>query len=159
MGTFMREDDIFIPSFLELLNLRFALRQGPEPEWFGGVEEVAELQAKFKVFQQGRSFQDSVSLLGLGGQMNSRARARWFALLDNLKNHQSNKPGQTGDEAIVSALIENLSLTPPLPVYFKAHDAGDNPVWRVIVGDEPRPIFYIAHDYLTISIPMRPRQV
>ncbi len=157
MGTLMREDDVFIPSFLEAINLRFAPRQGPEPEWFGGVDEVAELQVAFQVFQKGRPFQQSIALLGLGGHLNSRPRARWFALLDDLKTYESNRPDQNGDEAIVNALLENLAAEPPLPVYFKAHDSRAEPGRRVMVDAEPRPIFYIERDYLTVSIPMRPR--
>jgi len=153
----MREDDIYVPTFLELLNLRFALRQGPEPEWFGGVHEMADLQAKFQVFQKGRPFKQSASLLGLGGNFNSRARTRWFDYLDSLAKYRSNKPGQNGDEAIVGALMENLASASLLPVHFKAYDAGADPDWRVIVGEEPRPLFYVATDYLTISLPMRPR--
>ena len=155
MGAFMREDDIFVPSFVEMLNLRFAPRQGPEPEWFGGVDEAADLQAKFQVFQAGRSFRQSVSLLGLGGHLNLRARNRWFAYLDSLVKYGSNRPGQNGDEAIVNALIEDLGSAVPLPVHFKPHDAGAEPDWRVIIGDEPRPLFYTARDYLTVSLPMR----
>ena len=157
MGTQMLEDDIFIPSFLERLNLRFAPRQGDEPEWFGGVEEAAKLQADHQVFQKDRSFRQSASLLGLGGHQNPRARTRWFNLLDGLKDYPSNKPGLNGDEAVVQAITENLASPSPLPVHFKAHDSRAEPGRRVIVGEEPRPLFYLERDYLTISIPMKPR--
>lgn len=153
----MREDDIFIPSFLERLNLRFAPRQSGDPEWFGGVEEAAKLQADYQVFQEKRSFQQSASLLGLGGHQNPRARTRWFTLLDSLKDYPSNRPGLNGDQAVVQAILENLTSSSPLPVHFKAHDSRGEPGRRVIVGEEPRPLFYIERDYLTISIPMKPR--
>jgi hypothetical protein len=156
MGERMKEDDIYVPSFLEYLNLRFAPRQGNEPEWFGGVDEVAALQREFAVFQKGRSFQKSAALLGLGGHLNSRARNRWFTVLTNLANYSSNKPGQNGDECIVNAIIENLAASSPLPVFFKAHDLRAEGRARVIVGEEPRPVFYLEQDYLTVSLPMRP---
>lgn len=152
----MREDDVYIPSFFEQINLRFASRQGSEPEWFGGIEEIADLQRKFQVFQKGRSFHQSASLLGLGVHTNLRARARWFSYLNDLPKFRSNRPGQNGDEAVVNALVENLALAAPLPVYFKAHDAGSEPDWRVIIGDEPRPAFYMTNDHLTVSFPGRP---
>lgn len=158
MGMYMKEDDIFIPSLFEQVNLRFAPRQGSEPEWFGGVEEVADLQKKFQVFRKGRSFHQSASLLGLGGHGNPRARARWFAYLDSLNKYKSNRPNENGDEAVVNALIENLAHAIPLPVHFKPHDAGAEPDWRVIVGEEPRPLFYMAIDYLTVSFPARPHR-
>ena len=152
----MKEDDIFIPSFFEQINLRFAPRQGSEPEWFGGIDEIADLQRKFRVFRKDRSFHQSASLLGLGLHTNPRARARWFSYLDSLKKYKSNRPDQNGDEAVVNALIENLALAAPLPVHFKAHDAGAEPDWRVIIGDEPRPLFYMVSDHLTVSLPGRP---
>ena len=157
MGQLMREYDVFIPSFLEMLNLRFAPHEANTPEWLGGVAEVAALQRELSVFQAGRSFQQSAALLGLGGQMNPQARTRWFALLDDLKNYESSRPGLNGDACIVQAMIENLGMADPLPVHFKAHDSRAQGGRRVIVGEEPRPVFYLEQDYLTVSLPMRPR--
>lgn len=156
MGTSMMEDDIYVPSFLEQLNLRFAPRMDESPDWFGGVEEIAQLQKDHQIFQEGRSFRQSVALLGLGKLMNWRATKRWLDYLDHLKRRPSNRPGQNGDERIVKALIEHLASDKPSPVHFKAHDARQKDGERVIVGEEARPVFYIEKDYLTISLPMRP---
>ena len=157
MGQLMGENDVFIGTFLELANLRFAPRQGPEPEWFGGIDEIVELQKEFQIFQPGRSFQKSAALLGLGGHTNSKARAGWFSLLADLENYPSNRAGQNGDVAVVSAMLQNLSLPTPLPVYFMAHDSRPDGARQVIIEDNARPLFYIEQDYLTVSIPMKPR--
>ncbi len=157
MGQFMGENDVFIGTFLELANLRFAPRQGSEPEWFGGIDEIVELQKEFQVFQAGRSFQKSAALLGLGGHANSMARAGWFRLLADLRNYPSNKPGQDGDAAIVGAMLQNFALAAPLPVYFMAHDSRPDGARQVIIEDAARPLFYIEQDYVTVSIPMKPR--
>jgi hypothetical protein len=156
MGMLMREDDIYIGSLFDLLNLRF----GPTPtprhrEWLGGVEEIAVLQKQFEIFQQGRSFKDSVALLNAGGFWNWRAKKRWYDLLSILDQLSSNRAGQNGNDAIVNALVTNLALANPLPVYFKAHDGREDD--RVLVRDRDRPLFYLQQDYLTISIPLRPR--
>ena len=157
MGQLMGENDVVIGTFLELANLRFAPRQGPEPEWFGGIDEIVELQREFQIFQTGRSFQKSAALLGLGGHTNSKARAAWFSLLADLANLPSNRPGQNGDEAVVGAMLQNLALPTPLPVYFMAHDSRPEGARQVIIEDKARPLFYIEQDYLTVSIPMKPR--
>jgi hypothetical protein len=156
MGDMMREDDIYIESLLDLLNLRFAPTPRPRPgEWLGGIEEVVALQKQFEIFQQGRAFKDSVALLNAGGFWNSRAKKRWYDLLLLLGQLPSNRAGQNGNDAVISALITNLGSTNPLPVYFKAHDGRSDD--RVLVRDRDRPLFYLEQDYLTISLPLRPR--
>jgi hypothetical protein len=154
MGALMLEDDIQIPSLLELLNLRFA--PNPEPGFVGGVDEMAALQKAFKIFQDGRSFTDSVRILNIGGLSSPRARTRWFQLLDYVGGVDSSVAGQKGGPAMVAAMIANLESDAPKPVYFTAHDARHDA--RVIVGHIARPIFYIDQDYLTISFPMAPRR-
>jgi hypothetical protein len=156
MGAFMREDDIYIESLFDLLNLRFAPAPRPRArEWLGGIEEIAALQQQFDIFQQGRSFKDSVALLNAGGFWNWRAKKRWYDLLSILNELPSNRAGQNGNDAIVNALITNLAAANPLPVYFKAHDGREDE--RVLIRDRDRPLFYLQQDYLTVSIPLRPR--
>jgi hypothetical protein len=157
MGDMMREDDIYIESLFDLLNIRFAPTPRPRPgEWLGGIEEIAALQRQFQIFQQGRTFKDSVALLNAGGFWNWRAKKRWYDLLSVLNQLPSNRTGQNGDDAIINALIANLAATNPLPVFFKAHDGRDDD--RVLLRDRDRPLFYLNEDYLTVSIPMRPRR-
>ncbi len=158
MGRMMKEDDIFIDSLFDLLNLRF----GPTEfgaDNFGGIVEMAALQKEFQIFKRGRSFRDSAAIMNLGGFWNARAKNRWYSLLADLKNYDSNIPKQNGNDAIVNALIKNLASEPPLPVYFKAHDSRGEGERRVIVGAEPHPLFYIDREYLTVSLPMKPRPV
>jgi hypothetical protein len=155
MGDIMREDDTAIPGLLNLLNLRFA--PTPEPQWLGGINEMAAIQKEFQVFQVGRSFRDSAQILNLGGFWNARAKTRWYELLKGLQKLPSNVEGLTGDQAIVKALIDDLAARRPQPVYFGAHDLRQDK--RVIIGGKgtQRPIFYIEKDYLTISLPMKPK--
>lgn len=173
MGKFMQDDDIFIESLFELLNLRFApplseapnridTENGIDNLAYGGVQEIAALQREFQIFRAGRSFRDSVAVLNLGGHWNLRARNRWYALLADLKAYGSNKDGLNGDEAIVNALIINLAEKELRPVYFKAHDSTKENRRIVFVDEHPdsNPIFYIRPpdpSYLTISLPMKPR--
>jgi hypothetical protein len=155
MGDNMREDDIYIESLFDLLNLRFAPQPRPRnPEWLGGIEEIVALQKQFQIFQQGRSFRDSMALVNAGGFWNWRAKKRWYDLLSILDRFPSNIAGQNGNDAIVNALITNLASANPLPVYFKAHDGRLDD--RVLVRDRDRPLFYLEQDYLTISLPLRP---
>jgi hypothetical protein len=43
MGDFMRQDDILIPSLLDLLNLRFAPNtEDPKDDLVGGLDEIPE---------------------------------------------------------------------------------------------------------------------
>jgi hypothetical protein len=169
MGKFMGPDDIYIEYLFELLNIRFSptpveapddvdnFGKIPNPS-FGGIEEIVELQRDFQIFQLGRTFERSIAILNLGGQWNARVRNRWYALLADLVHYGSNVNGMNGNDAIVSSLIKNLGEKRVLPVYFKAHDSRKKNKRIVIVGDEPKPIFYIDQEYLTISLPMKPAE-
>ncbi|HEY9057748.1 MAG TPA: hypothetical protein VIN77_11415 [Aurantimonas sp.] len=157
MGKFMGEDDIYIDKFFELINLRFAPSLGTMPDDFGGIDEMVALQREFQIFKKGRSLRDSAAIMNLGGFWNQRAKNRWYSLLDNLKNHKSNFRDLNGDEAIVTALIENLGSGAPYPVFFKAHDLRDGNN-LVLIVEADTPLFYIETKYLTISLPMQPRR-
>jgi hypothetical protein len=146
MGMFMLEDDIYIGSLLENLNLRF----GP-----GNLDEMVDLQKKFSVFSMKHSFRDSVDLLGLAGLWNTGIKSRWDRLLESYKKVPSDKKGRTGDQRIVSALMENLAAKNPLPVHFTAHDSRKNP--RVTVRSKDMAIFYMHETFLVVSLPMKPR--
>jgi hypothetical protein len=160
MGDIMRDDDIYIPSMLELLNLRFAItppeRGVTDVNIVGGLEEMTQLQKEFTIFQQGRSLRESVAILNLGGSWNARVKSRWYELLDAVGKAESNVPGQNGNRATVDAIIADLGSSDPKPVYFAAHDARQDP--RVMITPVSEPIFYIRQEYLTISFPMRPRR-
>lgn len=158
MGKFMGEDDIYIDKFFELINLRFAPKLGTMPDDFGGIDEMVALQREFQIFRKGRSLRDSAAIMNLGGFWNQRAKNRWYRLLENLKNHKSNYRDMNGDEAIVTALIENLDSEEPLPVFFKAHDSRGEGNRRVLIIEGDTPLFYIDTKYLTISLPMQPRR-
>lgn len=155
MGFFMKEHDIYIGTMLDELNLRFAPSQGKESH-FGGIEEMAALQKEFKIFKKARPFKTSCAVLNLGAR-NNEVKNLWQSLLGNLYRHGSNKKGQNGDEAIVNALIKNLALPKPLPVFFTSHDMrGDKANTEVKIIDKSQPVHYLEVDYLTISIPMQP---
>ncbi|HXX82920.1 MAG TPA: hypothetical protein VEN29_02950 [Casimicrobiaceae bacterium] len=157
MGVFMLQDDIYISSLLDLLNLRFGPSEGTSPDQFSGIDEMVELQKEFQILKKGRSFKDTAAILNLGGFWNARSKNRWFNLLESLKKVGSNRGDLTGDQAIVDALMANLSGKEPLPVHFTSHDLrakGDN---QVIIKEAQRSVFYIEQQYLTISIPMKPR--
>ena len=160
MGVRMLEDDPYISSMLDLLNLRFGpFAAESENENFGGIYEMVKLQKEFQVFKPGRSFRDSAAVLNLGGFWSMRAKNRWYALLDDLKRVGSNKE-KSGNDAIVAALIENLAAERPLPVHFKAHDWGTTMAdARVLIESESHPVVYDKHEYLTISLPMKPRDL
>lgn len=152
MGYFLQEHDIYVGSLLDEFNVRFAPAQGKDTH-YGGIDEMVALQKEFKIFKKGRSFRTSVSALNVGA-FNNDVKNRWHKYLDNLKAHPSNKAGQNGDAAIVSALIKNLASKSPSPVYFVSHDLRDDP--RVIITDKSRPLFYMETDYMTVSMPMQP---
>ena len=165
MGSGMMWYDNFIPGLFDLLNLRFAPPPQPTPpeEWVGGIEEMAALQREFQVFREGRSFRDSAALLNVGGFWNWGARKKWYDLLSFYGQCESDVAGQNGDERIVGALIANLALERPWPVYFTAHEWAEPPQVRLI-GDPgnqrtlTRPLFYMRQLYLVVSVPMRPQQ-
>jgi hypothetical protein len=157
VGALMKQDDIFIGTFLDLFNLRFAPTQGVGEAVYGGIAEMVALQREFQIFKKNRPFVDSAALLGLGGLTNNTAKNRWLTLLRELANYDSNKPGENGDQRIVNALIANLSAKEPLPCFMRAHDSRVADQRRVIVLENDAPIFYLDQKYLTISLPMRPR--
>jgi hypothetical protein len=155
MGAYMIEDDIYIGTFLDLFNVRFA----PTPPFFttqdkelvyGGIAEMAVLQKEFEIFRPDRPFSESAAILGLGGIYNTRAKNRWFRLLKMLPDN--------GDQKIADALAAHLATKQPLPCYMTAHDLrtskADNVV-KIIESDNP--LFYLEQTYLTISLPMAPR--
>jgi hypothetical protein len=147
----MQEHDIYIGSMLDELNLRFAPSQGKATH-IGGIEEMVTLQQEFKIFKKGRSFKNSIAVLNIGARSNE-VKNRWGNLIEALSKHESNRPKQNGDEAIVNALIKNLASKAPLPVYFTSHDMGGDP--QVKITDKSRPVHYLEKDYLTISLPMQ----
>lgn len=159
MGALVGDDDIYIGSFFELFNLRFGLEQMATGFDAGGISEMAALQGEFAIFKKGRYFVESAKLLGLGGLHNNGAKNRWFKLLTWLQKVPSDKDGETGDQRIVNALIENFSKGPTLPCFMKAHDSRDRNGFglKVVVIRGDNPIFYIERPYLTISLPMAPK--
>ena len=148
MGAFLKEDDIYIGTFLDFFNVRFAPDQfvRAEPEFFGGISEMTALQREFKIFKRNQPFSVSAALLGLGGINNNVAKNRWLRLLRNLP--------EKGDLAISNALVINFRKRKPLPCYMKSHHSKDEN--RVIIVEEEA-LFYIQQRYLTISLPMSPR--
>jgi len=154
MGIFMKENDIFVGSLLDELNLRFAPSQG-KASHYGGIEELAALQKEFQIFKKGRSFKTSVSVLSLSA-WNNDAKNRWHNYLDSLAKLKSNRAALSGDAAIIDALLKNFAQKKPLPVYFVCHDMRPpNGTTSVLITDSARPLFYLKQDYLTISLPFK----
>ncbi len=152
MGFFMKEHDIHVGSLLDQLNVRF----GPTPDkktHFGGLDEMVALQKEFKIFKKGRSFKNSVAVLNIGAS-NAEAKNRMHDYFTNLSKHDSNVAGQSGDVAIVNAMVRNLASKNPLPVYFTFHDMrAEKGNTRVLIKDKDRPVAYFNQDYLTVSLP------
>ena len=91
MGAIMGPYDILVLTFFAKMNLRF----GPsvtEPDWLGGIDELAGLQREFEVFREGRTFARSIALLGTGSFSNPQANSRWFRYMEGLANFTSNLP-------------------------------------------------------------------
>jgi hypothetical protein len=159
MGMVIRIDDTFIPTFIDIFNLRFgpALESTQGSPLYGGIAEMQALQREFQIFRVGRPFVDAAMLLGLGGFLNNPAKNRWFELLRLLPNFESDRPGENGDQRIVNALIVNFDKEPPLPCHMRTHDGRGPNASRVIVTEDGTPVFYIDRvRFLTISLPMRP---
>jgi hypothetical protein len=156
MGRIMKEDDIFISGLFDLMNLRFGPSQGAK-EAFGGIEEMAELQREFQIFQRGRSLRDCVAVLNLGGLWNARARNRWLELIGDLVNYESDVPGVNGNDRIMNMMVENLASRDPLPVLFQAHHSYGEEGRKVIVRNAPTGRFYMEREHIIVSIPMLPR--
>lgn len=154
MGFRLKEHDIYVGSLQEQLNLRFAPPIGTM-ENFGGVEEMVALQKEFEVFKEGRRFRSSIAVLNLTGACNLETKNLFFDYLASLRGVKSNIAGQSGDAAIVKALVRNLAAKKPLPVYFALHDMNESKENnRVIITDKARPLFYMNQDYLVISLPV-----
>jgi hypothetical protein len=161
MGAIMREDDSFIPTMFDMLNLRFGPLEGSllpsVGEAVGGIVEMKSLQQNFQIFQTGRPFVDSAAILNLGGMWNPRAKSRWFQLLSRLAGVGSNVGDLRGDPAIVAAIINELAKPTPRPIHFRAHDSRQGGQFAgVLVDIDQHPIFYMNFDFLTISLPMAP---
>ncbi len=156
MGRIMKEDDLFIPGLLDLLNLRFGPSQGPG-EAYGGIDEMAELQREFQIFQRGRSLRDCFALLNLGGFWNVRAKNRWLNLIEDLSSYESDRPGENGNDRIMNMLIENLGSRNPVPILFQAHDSRGEEGRRVIVRSSPTGLFFTEQEHIIVSLPMRPK--
>lgn len=154
MGMRLKEHDIYVGSLQEQLNLRFAPALGGK-ETFGGLDEMVALQKEFGVFKEGRRFSSSIAVLNLVGAANHETKNRFYDYLASLRGMKSNIAGQSGDVAIVKALVRNLSARKPLPVYFELHDMNASKENnRVIVTDKAKPLFYMKQDYLVISLPL-----
>ena len=154
MGAFMKEDDIYIGTFLDLFNVRF----GPTPPFglveqkelvYGGIEEMAALQQEFRIFRIDRPFSESAAVLGLGGIYNARAKNRWFKLLRNLPDD--------GDQLIADALVAHFKREPLLPCYMTSHLPKSEAQNKVKIKEDDTPIDYMEQKYLTISLPMYPK--
>ena len=154
MGMFMEENDIYVGSMLDELNIRFAPSTAEDTAG-GGIQELAPLDKEFGIFRQGRSFESSVATLNLGA-WNKAARKGWHDYLKTLDLYDSNQGILDGDAAIVQALTRNFASSSPLPVYFTAHDMREPGQNIVIVTESARPLFYMDADYLVVSFPMQP---
>jgi hypothetical protein len=156
MGRILREDDIYIGSLLDLLNLRFGPSQGPrDSEWFGGIDELVELQREFQIFRANRRLKDCLAILNLGGFWNARTKNRWFTFIDDLSAYGSDT-AENGHDRILNELIRNFEHDKPLPVYFKAHDHEIER--RVLVTQEETSVFYIKAPHIIVSMPMIPKE-
>ncbi|MBS0317815.1 MAG: hypothetical protein JSR49_11885 [Proteobacteria bacterium] len=155
MGFMLKEHDIYVGTLQDQLNLRFAPAMGGK-ETFGGLDEMVALQKEFEIFKVGRRFRTSIAALNLlGGAANPETKSRFYDYLATLRGVRSSTPGQSGDAAIVKALVRNLSAEKPLPVYFALHDMrASKDSNRVIVTERARPLFYMDQDYLVISLPL-----
>jgi hypothetical protein len=158
MGMIIDPHEVYFGTFFERFNMRFGPAQaGGGSLWqAGGIMEVAALQKEFEIFKRGRPFIESAALLGLGGLVSSPAKDRWLEYLGRLPKMKSDDPELNGDERVVSALIENLAKTRPMPCHIRAYDGRLREPGLVLVNDEA-PIFYLESvKFLTISLPMRP---
>jgi hypothetical protein len=63
--------------------------------------------------------------------------------------------GKSGDAAMVEAIMANLAAKKPLPVYFELHDLKNSKAGNtVVITPKGRPLFYMKHDYMVISLPL-----
>ena len=114
---------------------------------------MAALLKEFQIFKKGRSFMTSVSALNVAA-LNHDTKERWHKYLEHLSGYKSNVGSSNGDQAIVEAIAKNLAAKDPLPVHFTSHDLREDK--RVLITPKARPVFYLEHDFLTISMPMHP---
>jgi len=173
MGALMGQDDAYVGGLLETLNLSFgkfpeavpvsgderlatnetAMRLGTS-----GIDEIRAIQAEFKIFDVNRSLVESLRALGVGGLWNAAVKRKWYMALRRLDHYPSNFQGLSGAKAIVQALIDHLQPEDPGPVHFTAHDARGPGGAQVLITLKDRPVFYLDQDFLTVSIPLTPRQ-
>jgi hypothetical protein len=154
MGAFLKEDDIYVTSLLELLNVRFGRRFGTSED---GIDELKDLQREFGIFKPGRSLSQSLRVLNVGGSWNPDVKSRWFKYLDSLDRVDSDEPGVYGGPAVVDRLADNLESKNPLPVYFEPHNSRDN--GNRVLMTVGRPLFFMLEDHLVVSLPMSRRNV
>lgn len=154
MGAFLKEDDIYVTSLLELLNVRFGRRFGTAAD---GIDELKDLQREFGIFKAGRPLSQSLRVLNVGGSWNPDVKDRWFKYLDSLDRVDSDEKGVYGGPAVVDRLSDNLESKNPLPVYFEPHNARDN--GNRVMMTVGRPLFFMLEDHLVISLPMARRSV
>jgi hypothetical protein len=151
---FMKEHDVYVGSLQEMLNLRFAPTSGSK-EVHGGLDEMVALQKEFGIFKTGRSFDSSTLALNLAGAANATTKTRFHDYLRSLRKVKSNVAGKSGDAAMVEAIIANLAAKKPLPVYFELHDLKNSKAGNaVVITPKGRPLFYMKHDYMVISLPL-----
>jgi hypothetical protein len=155
MGAFLKEDDVYVTSLLELLNLRFG-RYGSDIK-LDGIEEMKMLQKEFGIFKRGRSLAHSLRVLNVGGSWNPSVKQKWFDYLESLDKASSDKPSVAGGAAIVAQLLSNLEKGPPLPVYFEPHDLREN--GNRVTFRVGQPLFFMVTDHLVVGLPMARRRV
>ncbi|QTD45171.1 hypothetical protein [Ottowia testudinis] len=154
MGAYMQQHDIFIGSMLDELNLRFAPSQS-EYGGVGGLDEMVALQQEFEIFKKGRPLKNSIAALNLLSR-NNDVKRRWLELIGNLGRHPSNLQGMDGEQAIITALVDNLRASKPLPVFFASHSMlGERDNKQVKITPRARAVHYIEQDYIVISLPMQ----
>ena len=171
MGMLIGDDDPYIGSLLETLNQLFARLPDAPPGskdiamtstedqlglHLSGVQEMRAIQAEFKLFDVNRPLVQSLRALGVGDRWNRDLKRKWYMLIQRLDKTGSNRAGLSGGKAIADALAQHLQSGTPDPVYFKAHDSRTEGS-DVLITPKDRPVFYIEQDFLTISIPMKPR--
>jgi hypothetical protein len=160
----------YLGGFIEQLNVRFAALPTvqqvmglSEEDRYGGIEELAAVQKEFKIFEKDVPFGKSANVLGMGGAENMRCKNRWIRLLSTLDRFGAIVDGETvkrnGNDAVVAAVIEALGANPPVPVYFKTHDYGDQDAGAVLIDHNAQPAFYLqgTGTYTTISLPIQSR--
>ena len=173
MGMLMGDDDAYVGGLLETLNLSFGsypdALPGPSDERLvaneskmglgtSGIREIQAIQAEFKVFDVNRPLVESLRALGVGGLWNPHIKRKWYMALRRLDHYPSNFQSLSGGKAIAQALADHLQAADPDPVHFTAHDARGAGGAQVLITPKDRPVFYLDQDFLTVSIPLTPRQ-